>query len=280
MKDLLKPFKVQAKNLHAALKARGNEHSLAYAQELVATQYGYANWDTLAGVVHQQNVAASQPLRLSQLPAGVIPDEIIVERGTLRDSLNVVGWEETLIELADDRQALEQALKDNAQMYPDGMATVLICLEGDGFDLNITAEELSAGCHQRLGGQDYWHLPGKDWYLQFVYATSQLWGSEKEEASKLLPIPEVTRSLKGVRLLTLASREGRAWDLQVLVPPHLGFSEIADKVAKEIERLRELDRVHEEEAQFVEYTEQDLRRYVSTLGCQMVDAEKRIGPWD
>ena len=276
MDNQSKALKEQAKNLHAALKARGDNNPLSYAQELIAAQYGQPNWDTLMGVLHGP---VHPQLRLKDLPENRIPAELIVDRGTRHDILNVAGWEEDLVRRADSLKKLTRFLEDNPAQFPRGLQTRAICLEGDGFDLEVTAEELAAGCHKHLGGKDYWHLPEKDWYLQFVYTTSQLWGSAKA-ATALQPIPAVIRSLKGVRLLTLASREGRAWDLQVLVPPHVGFSEIADKVAKEIERLRELDRVHEDDPQFKEYTQQDLRRYVSTLGCQMVDAEKRIGPWD
>lgn len=279
MKQEMKALKAQAKNLHAALKARGVKESLSYAQELIAAQYGQANWDTLCGVVGAQNAQAAQPLRLSDLPKGRIPDEIIVERGLSRDALNVAGWEEELIAVADSRPELEKCVAEHPELYPEGMQTAVIYLEGDGFDLCVTAEELTGGFHKRLGGEDYWFLPVKEWYLQFVYATSDKW-ARSVPAVQTLTIPEVSRSVKGVELVTLTSTDGPEWNLQLLVPPHLDAEVVAARVQAELKRLHELDATHEGDPAYAEYTSEDIKRFVATQGCALMWPVKTIGPWD
>jgi hypothetical protein len=275
MDNQSKALKEQAKNLHAALKARGDSKPLSYAQELIAAQYGQPNWDTLMGVLYSQ---AHPQLRLKDLPENLIPDELFVERGTLQDTLNVVGWEEDLIRRADSLEELTRFLEDNSELFPQGLQTQAICLEGDGFDLEITAEELAAGCHKHLGGKDYWFLPKKEWYLQFVYASTDGWTNKSQAPA--LAVPQVVRSLKGVRMLTLRSSYGPLWSLHVLVPAHLRVETIGERISQELKRLKELDREHEDGPGYQEYTEEDIRRFVSTLGCAVIDSEASFGPWD
>ena len=278
MKQEMKALKAQAKNLHAALKARGVKEPLSYAQELIAAQYGQPNWDTLCGVVGANDAHAAQPLRLSDLPKGQIPHEILFGFGRT-DIMNVAGWEAELIGLADSEEVLRQYVAKNFERYPEGMATVVVYLQGDGFDVRITAEELSSGRHVNLLGYNYWHTPARDLYLRFVYATRDKW-ARSVSAAQTLTIPEVSRSVKGVKLITLTSTDGPEWNLQLLVPPHLDAEAVAERVQAELKRLHELDAAHEGDPEYAEYTNEDLQRFVATLGCALMWPVKTIGPWD
>lgn len=95
-----------------------------------------------------------------------------------------------------------------------------------------------------------------------------------------LAVPQIVHSLKGIRMLALTSAAGPNLDLHVLVPPHLNYDAIVDKLDKELKRLHELDRAHEDDPSYAEYTDEDVCRYVGTLGCLVAETEKRVGPWD
>lgn len=86
-----------------------------------------------------------------------------------------------------------------------------------------------------------------------------------------LRIPEVAKSAKGCKLVTLTSHDGAQYDRQVIVPPHLDAEDISAKMAGEIKRLKAIDEVLEAAGGHYDgYTEADLAKFAGVLGCLWV----------
>lgn len=270
---------VQAKNLHRALRAQGIKKPLAFSQELIAAQYGAANWDTLCGMAKAEDALGQKPLLLVDLPGA--PDEVhVIRPGQSAKSFKAVAWDSEIIELVHTPDFLREWLEANSDAYPEGFYTEVIGLQGDGEDLSITVFDLQDGKHVRdSSNKDFWYLPMKNWYLSFWFMANDQW--RRPEAPPKIFVPEVVKSADGVQLLALRSHDGSEWDHYVLIPAHIRVEDIRGRITEELDRLQELDRANENNPEYLEYSIGDIERFVRTLGCAFVHTPEELGRnWD
>lgn len=271
-------LKAQAKNLRAALSDQGIAMTLGQAQEAIAKQYGIANWDTLSALLGRKPNPAREPV-LADLPG--MPSTVTVERGLRAEAYNVEDFDWDVIELLHKPAELQAFLEQNKATYSDGLDTCVLMLMGPDDTIELTAEMLQAGCYRGdLGGKAYWFLPDDDMYLGFDHCSPWTVQDEASDGCKLT-VPEVVKSAKGIQVVALRSHDGSKWDHFVMVPPHIPVQGVVDRLSTELKRLKALDAEQQNDASYQEYTADDVRKFVESLGCTWVDSLVEIGDnWD
>jgi hypothetical protein len=266
-------LKAQAKNLKLAMAEMGITLTQSQALEAIAKQYGVANWDTMSGILKKKLTPLQEP-RLADMPC--IPSDIWVEGvGPRSSKCPVNSYAYAALALLHDEQALRAYVEANPDEYQEGMDSLAIHLFDDGLDHEFTFNEL-LGIRYADVGMGNWILRDGQTYLRFC--CDDLWRPEDSapNASVDLAIPDRVKSVKGCQLLVLTSHDGAQYDRHAIVPPHLDAEEIAAKIAAELTRLKALDRLNEGELDYVEYTEGDVAKFVSALGCLWVSAHDQV----
>lgn len=95
-----------------------------------------------------------------------------------------------------------------------------------------------------------------------------------------MTVPETVKSLKGTQFLNLLSRDGASYDIFVAVPADRNAPEVLALIEGELERLRALDKANEKNTDYDEYTEEDVKKFVSSLGCLPVTPTGSRIVWD
>lgn len=160
MTTTLAALNAQAKNLQQALLATVPSATLAFAQELVAQQYGAADWNTLCVLATPKDASSSLAERIprfSDLPG--IPDELVIEEGLHASTYIVESFEEAEVHAADHPAAAGE----------DDDICVIFGL-GDYKNVELTLRELRAAKAQMLGGVANWQLSDGR-YLRFRFKT-------------------------------------------------------------------------------------------------------------
>jgi hypothetical protein len=95
-----------------------------------------------------------------------------------------------------------------------------------------------------------------------------------------LPVPAVVKSLKGTSFIKMFSQDW-GYDKYVAVPADKDAAEVARLLDAELERLKALDRANQEDPKYAEYSEDDVDKFVASLGCVTVKHEHRLSlTWD
>jgi hypothetical protein len=85
-------------------------------------------------------------------------------------------------------------------------------------------------------------------------------------------------SIKGISFIKMFSQD-RSYggcDKYVAVPADKDAAEVARLLDAELERLKALDRANQEDPEYAEYTEDDVDKFVASLGCVTVKHEHRL----
>lgn len=149
MSETISALKAQARNLQAALERASNPSaSLAFAQELLAQQYGAPNWNTLVALADRptSRPAAVATLRLKDLPG--MPSILRVEVGNWSSVYTIDEFDEEAIAALDDPDPTEE----------DEAMVTAIEAHGEEGRLELTVADLKGAKGQVLGGYVYWEL--------------------------------------------------------------------------------------------------------------------------
>jgi hypothetical protein len=249
----IESLKAQAENLKAGLAAEGIEISKGKALEMIARQYGFENWDTLCAVVIQAEKAKSEPT-LADL--GYVPMRAWVEQGPRTESYNIQLFEQGVLALLPDEQALTEFLAKYPGEFEKGLDSDALYLFGP----------------KVIAGKTHWALADGDTFIRF--------DEEPVLAEKFeLTIPKVTRSIKGTELIALRSHDGSFYDHFVMVPPHLDVKTLCTKISEGLTALKERDAADGDSD--TEFTETDVKALVERLGCLWVAEPHEVGQnWD
>lgn len=175
MSQNISALKAQAQNLRAALEKSGTPATLAFAQELLAQQYGLADWNTLVALADKKPsvapaAAAEKAPRLCDVPA--IPDELHIECGSRTLSYDIQEFDEDFMRAMGDPQAIQALFDAHPHLQNDRDSTTVIMGYGDGEDVELTVADLQDAKGQVLAGTAYWTLAdgriisfvhGKNW---------------------------------------------------------------------------------------------------------------------
>jgi hypothetical protein len=264
-------LKAQASNLKSAMAEMGIALTQSQALEAIAKQYGVANWDTMSGLLKRESFRSPT---LADMPG--VPDSAWVEKGTRSTLCLVSDYDSEALALLHDVQALEAYFEKFSDQYEDGMDTCAIFLQGDGRNYEFTFADLQGLTYKKLGGQGNWLLASGDTYLRFNCGS--VWSPEEQiqDDKVQLAVPTAVKSAKGCQLLVLTSHDGAQYDRHAIVPPHLNAEQISKRVAEELVRLKDLDRLKEETADYDGYTEVDVARFVSSLGCLWIGTNEQV----
>jgi hypothetical protein len=261
-------LKAQAKNLKSAMAEMGMTLTQAQALETIAKQYGIDNWDTLSGMMKKEPAPAPEP-RLADMP--LPPTDIWVEGLGPRSSKCTVDlYAFEALQLLHDEKALRAYVEANPDEYCDGMDSTAIYLFDDGRDHDFTFNQLLGIRYVGLG-EGKWLLRDAETHLRFC--CDDLWRPEdvlKKSVTPELMVPELVKSARGCQLIILSSSDGVAYDHHVIVPSHLKAEPISRQIAEEILRLKAIDRENNGVPGYDEYTDADLAKFVTSLGCLWV----------
>lgn len=171
MSQKISALKAQAQNLRAALEKSGTPATLAFAQELLAQQYGLADWNTLVALADQKSpaapaAAAEKEPRLCDVPA--IPDELRIEYGSRTLSYDIQEFDEDFMRAMGDPQAIQAIFDAHPHLQNDRDSTTVIMGYGDGEDVELTVADLQDAKGQVLAGTAYWTL-ADDRIISFVH---------------------------------------------------------------------------------------------------------------
>lgn len=270
-------LKAQATNLAKALSDMGIKLTKAQSLEVLAQQYGVKNWDTLSGMLKTKAAPTHQPT-LADMP--FFPDNVWVEQGSRVVLCDVIAYEEQGLSLLHDLPSLHKFLDEFKGLFIEGMDSLAIQLNGDGRDYEFTFNDLVGLTYQNLGGQGNWKLADGKTYLRFMCGSTWTPDAPSEEKDTPLTIPAMVKSAKGCRLLVVTSHDGDFYDIRAIVPPHLDIEVIKQKVEQELKRLKQLDKENEDNPDYAEYTDSDVKKFISSLGCEPVDPEMCSVNWD
>ncbi|MDO9177140.1 MAG: glyoxalase superfamily protein [Agitococcus sp.] len=270
-------LKAQAKNLKIAMAAMGVTLTPAQSLEAIAKQYGYENWDTVAGVLNKE--PAPRPPRLADMPS--IPEYIWVEGlGPWAIKCDVAYYAATALALLHDEIALRAYLTKECVEHGDGLSSTAIQLQSteNREGLRLTFKQL-LGISYINDGIGSWKLRNGLTYLRFVFKENGQ-PANPAEASRIA-IPQMLKSTKGCSLVQLPSHDGSFYDKFVLVPPQLDAKAIAQKISFEIARLKKQDLDNITSVSYVGYTATDISTFVISLGCTFVaEPETTSENWD
>jgi hypothetical protein len=266
----IETLKAQALNLKHAMDKMGVAISLAQALEAIAGQYGMENWDTLAGVVNGQPLAPQAQL------AGLLSKLSMVElkgcSGT-KKFCTILYLDQEALTYAPNETQLQQHVAGNPKKYPAGMANIALRVRDSNGDYQFSLAEVAG----MTCDTDYWYLASGLVALRFHSEVEPVQSATRVD----LVVPQMAKSAKGCQLLILPSHDGAEYDRHVIVPPHLKADVISVKLAEEIRRLKEIDRVNEENDKYDGYTDEDIARYVRSIGCLWVGKPAVVAEnWD
>lgn len=265
-------LKAQADSLRAALAEDGVGIPKAKALELIAKQYGFANWDTLCAVAKRSEESAPPPTPLANLRCR--PQQAWVEQGHDVHCYFVETFEEEGLELLGDEKALRAFLEEFSAVYPDGLDSEAMHLFGDRHDRSFTFRDLLGLSPRVVDGKTKWVFSG---------GAQAIWFDEEPVVARTgrseLTVPKVSRSIKGTELIALRSNDGSFYDHFVLVPPHLNVDVLRAGISAGLTALKSRDAANPDSG--VEYTEQDVKALVEGLGCLWVASPHEVGQnWD
>lgn len=260
----IESLKAQAENLKAALAEQGIEITRGVALDTVAKQYGFANWDTLSGVLNQPVTAAPKPT-LKDL--AYYPMHAWVEKGAQTQSYNVEGYEEEGLALLGDEKALSGFLAKYPDSFSKGLDSEAMYLLGSGHDVSFTFRDLLGLEYKELGGKGYWALKDGDRFIRFDSEPVILPVKTVE-----MTVPKVVRTIKGTELIAMRSHDGSDSDRFVMVPPHLKLEVIRSKISKGLTELKAA--VSDADAGVAV---EDVEKMVKNLGCLWVQRPHEVG---
>jgi hypothetical protein len=268
--SLIKSLKAQAENLMTGLAEEGLAVTKGKSLDIVARQYGYANWDTLCAAVLAFEKSKHEPT-LADLQFR--PMHAWVEQGGDVKSYVIDTFEEEGLALLNNEKALTEFLAQYPSVYEDGLDSVALCLVGDGRDVSFTFRELLGIKPELVDDTTYWSLADGKRVIKFDEEPTDV--AETFE----LTIPKVTRSIKGTELIALRSSDGSYYDHFAMVPPHLDVEKLRAKVSDGLTELKARDaETGDSEG---EYTEKDVKALIERLGCLWVATPHEVGQnWD
>lgn len=206
MSQKISALKAQAQNLRVALERAGTPATLAFAQELLAQQYGLADWNTLVALADKKTPTAPAPVtkppRLSDVPS--IPDGVQVEIGSRTKLYTVEEFDEEVMLAIDDPVALAGVFAQPYRQDESETETTVIMGFGDGEDLYLTVADLQGAEGRILGGSAYWELADGR-IISFVHGKG--WAPEISEepaapdSTDVLVVPALmARSSRGCKV--------------------------------------------------------------------------------
>jgi hypothetical protein len=267
--SLIKSLKAQAENLMTGLAEEGITVTKGKSLDLVARQYGFANWDTLCAAVLAFEKSKQEPtladLQFRPMHAWVTQDGV-------EKSYVIHGFEEEGMPFLGNEEALTEFLAKYPGVYENGLDSDAIYLFGDGHDVSFTFRELLGIKPELVDDKTYWSLTDGKRVLTF--------DEEPVVADTFeLSIPKVTRSIKGTELIALRSNDGSYYDHFAMVPPHLDVEKMRTKVSAGLTKLKARDAASEDSE--TEYTEKDVQALIERLGCLWVANPHELGQsWD
>jgi len=270
----IKALKTQAKHLHAGLVAKGISMDLGNAQDLVAQQYGFDDWNTLCGTLKCKPQMPTLA-ELDQFPASVI---VSTKEG--ETELDI----EYHVELCDleglahvhDESSLSAYLALFPTVYPDGLQSLALALDGNNWTQVYTFEDLLG--IKYLPAENVWQLA--DGKTKLSFTVTNRWSPKVQ--GPCLQVPEILKTAKGIELIALRSEDGSFYDHFVLVPQHLDTEAIGDKIKGEILRLKELDAQnrYNQDSLDKNYSLVDIKKFVESNGCTWADPSEIGENWD
>lgn len=267
--SLIKSLKAQAENLMVGLAEEGITVSKGKALDLVARQYGFANWDTLCAAVLRFEEGVQAPT-LADLEFR--PSTAFVEQGVHTAGYHVDVYEEEGLALINDEPGLRAFLAKYPDLFERGLDSTALFLLGDGHDIELSFREMLGVKHTVVNGKSVWALADGKRFIGFD--TEPVVATQFE-----LTIPKVTRSIKGTKLIALRSGDGSFYDHFAMVPPHLDVEKIRTKISEELTALKDRDAANPDSDD--EYTEKDVRAIIERLGCLWVASPHEVGQnWD